>query len=67
LASSYESLKVQTDKIRGALERITPPEPNDEFEALRVEILSRFDKANEWLVGQITGEGSMSMPAAEPE
>jgi hypothetical protein len=67
LAKSYESLKVQTDKVKEVLGKLTPPEPSDEFESLRTEILARFDKLDEFLVGQITGEGSLSLPAAEPE
>lgn len=66
MASSWEVLKKQHDKIRKALERVTPPQPSDEYEALKGEVFKDLDKVDSYLHGQITGEGSVSMPEAEP-
>lgn len=67
MAKSFEALKQQQDKIKRVQETITPPTPSDEFEALRAEVLKHMSKLDNFLVGQITGDGSVSIPEAEPE
>ena len=67
MAKSWEGLKKQQDKIRSVQEGITPPQPSDEFESLRSEVLKHMGKLDSFLVGQVTGDGSVSIPEAEPD
>lgn len=67
MAKSWQSLKVQHDKIKAALLKITPPVPSDEFESMRQNELVHIDKMDAFLEGNATGEGNMSLPGAEPE
>lgn len=63
MASNYTKLKVQVDKIRGALEKITPPQPDDEFEDLRRSCFPPFDRMDAYINGRITGDGSAQTPS----
>lgn len=67
MASSWESLHKQHEKIRSAIETRTPPAPSDEYESLRGEVLKHFDKMQTFVTGQVTGDGSVSIPEAEPD
>lgn len=44
MAKSWELLKDQVAKIHTATGKITPPEPDDEFEAIRTEALKSIDR-----------------------
>ncbi len=67
MAKTWAGLKRQHDKIKDALESVTPPAPSDEYEALKGEVFKHMGKLDNFLTGQITGEGSVSIPEAEPE
>lgn len=66
MAKSWEVLKKQHDKVRKAAESLTPPQPSDEYESLKGEVFKHMDKLDSYLNGQITGDGSVSLPEAEP-
>jgi hypothetical protein len=53
MAQSWSSLQVQMKKIRMALEKPTPPEPDDEFEAIRSGLLAEHKKAEDYLSHKI--------------
>jgi hypothetical protein len=67
MAKSWDGLKLQHDKIRSTYEKISPPVPSDEFEAMRQATLAHMGRMDAFLVGQVSGEGFMTEPAAEPE
>lgn len=64
---SWEKVQMGFGKIRSASEKVTPPVPSDEFEDLKINLYGAFDRLEAFVNGQVTGEGSMSMPGAEPE
>jgi hypothetical protein len=59
MANHYGSLEVQVKKIRSALEVITPPEPDDEFETQRRSVMGEMDKLENYVHGRVTGDGSI--------
>lgn len=62
MAKSYEALEGQVKKIRSTVERITPPEPDDEFETHRRNVMSEMDKFQDYIHGRVTGDGSIQTP-----
>lgn len=67
MAKTAKGLKRQYDKITAAVEKTTPPVPSDEFELHKAEVLGRLGMMNQFLEGAVSGEGSLTIPAAEPE
>lgn len=65
MANTYETLQRQVGKVNDVLMRLTPPQPDDEFESLRGEIKRHVDKLDVYLEGRVTGEGSLSTPGME--
>lgn len=59
MAKSYTALRDQQQKIRRTYERISPPQPDDQFETLRASVLKEFDRVEKYLQGRVTGDGSM--------
>ena len=64
MAKTYGGLKLQLDKIRGAVEKITPPQPDDEFEDLKGNLLKHLEPIETYVNGRDSGEGSLSTPEA---
>jgi len=64
MAKTYEGLQRQHRKITTALEGLAPPQPDDEYEDLRREVLKSSERVHDYLQGRVTGEGSLSTPEA---
>jgi hypothetical protein len=64
---SWENVQKGFGKVRSVTEKITPPVPSDEFEMLKVDVLTKLEKLDDFVEGQVTGGGSLSLPGAEPE
>lgn len=65
MSKSYGGLQRQVTKVREAMEKLTPPGPDDEFEDLRRSTLQSFDKVQTYLHGRVTGDGGIQAPEAE--
>jgi hypothetical protein len=57
VAGSWSNLQVQGRKVRGALEKLTPPEPDDQFEAKRKDVLDKFTELEDYLSHKIASGG----------
>lgn len=62
MAKTYGSLSRQLAKIRSAMEKVTPPKPDDEFEELKGSTLKHLEPLETYVHGRDTGEGSLNAP-----
>jgi hypothetical protein len=53
MASTWTNLQIQTRKIRGAVERLTPPIPDDEFEGQRKHTIDALKKQEDYVSSAI--------------
>lgn len=67
MAKTYGGLSLQLAKIRSALEKVTPPGPDDEFEDLKANTLKHLEPIETYVHGRDTGEGSLNAPEAASE
>lgn len=64
MAKTYEGLQRQHRKISSAIEGLAPPQPDDEYEELRREVLKATARVDTYLEGRVSGEGTLSTPEA---
>ena len=67
MAKTFAGLQKQHEKIRTVYTNLTPPTPSDEFESLRQGVLVHMERVEAFIDGQVTGEGNVTIPTAEPE
>ena len=58
MAKSYTALQRQCNRVSEVLLHLTPPKPDDEFEALRHVALRDLGKVDEYIKGKVTGNES---------
>jgi len=53
VAATWTNLNIQQKKIRMALEKLTPPEPDDEYEATRRHTIDAMKKQEDYVSSTI--------------
>lgn len=55
-SKTWVGFAAQITKVKTVFTKLSPPEPDDNFEALRADVLKQFDKLSEYVAERAASE-----------